>query len=90
MSAGGVEEGSTGRPFAQGFELSGDALMRPPRGFDPAHPLIDDLKRKDFIGVQILDENTATSESFLRSFLSISRDGMPLLRFLCDALNLPL
>ena len=65
-------------PFATAFELSGDTLTRAPRGFDSEHPLVDDLKRKDFIGVRVLDENTATSERFLHSFLSMSRDGVPL------------
>jgi uncharacterized protein (TIGR02453 family) len=75
-------------PFSPVFELSGDSLARPPRGFDPEHPLIDDLRRKAFIGVRVLDESTATSEQFLQSFLSMSRDGVPLLCFLCDALGL--
>ena len=76
-------------PFSTAFELSGDALTRAPRGFDPEHPLVDDLKRKDFIGIRVLDENTASSERFLHSFLSMCRDGVPLVRFLCDALGLP-
>ncbi len=76
-------------PFSSAFELSGDSLVRPPRGFDPEHLLIDDVKRKDFIGIRVIDENTATSERFLDSFLSMCRDGAPLVRFLCDALALP-
>lgn len=76
-------------PFAGAFELSGDALTRAPRGFDPEHPLVEDLKRKDFIGIRVLDENTATSERFLHSFLAMCKDGVPLVRFLCDALGLP-
>ena len=76
-------------PFNGAFELSGDSLTRPPRGFDTDHPLVDDLKRKDFIGIRVLDENTATSERFLHSFVAMCRDGVPLVRFLCDALGLP-
>jgi uncharacterized protein (TIGR02453 family) len=76
-------------PFAGAFELSGDALSRVPRGFDADHPLVEDLKRKDFIGIRVLDEKTATSDRFLHSFLSMCRDGVPILRFLCDALGLP-
>src|SRR6266404_1833021 len=38
------------RKFLSRFELGGDKLTRPPKGYDPAHPLIEDLKRKDFIG----------------------------------------
>ena len=30
-------------------ELEGDTLKRPPRGFDPNHQFIEDIKRKDFI-----------------------------------------
>ena len=30
-----------------------------------------------------------TSDRFLHSFLAMCRDGVPLLRFLCDALGLP-
>ena len=75
-------------PFSTAFELSGDSLSRPPRGFDPQHPLVEDLKRKDFVGIRVLDERTATSDLFLSSFLSACRDGVPLLRFLCDALGL--
>ena len=26
--------------------LVGDSLKRPPRGYDPEHPLVEDLKRK--------------------------------------------
>jgi uncharacterized protein (TIGR02453 family) len=35
--------------FRATFMLGGESLKRPPKGYDPAHPLIEDLKRKDFI-----------------------------------------
>ena len=35
--------------FRQLFALGGESLKNPPRGFDPDHPLIADLKRKDFV-----------------------------------------
>jgi len=41
--------------FRQLCALEGDMLSRPPKGYDPGHPLIDDLKRKDFIAVTNLD-----------------------------------
>ncbi len=37
--------------FAQWFHMSGDALKRPPRGYDVGHPLIEEIKRKDFIAI---------------------------------------
>src|SRR5262245_52215352 len=41
-----------GRAFMRGCTLEGDFLSRPPRGFAPDHPLIEDIKRKDFIAVR--------------------------------------
>lgn len=76
-------------PFADRFTLSGERLIRPPRGFSPAHELIDDLKRKDFIAVTPLTQKQVTSTSLLDHFGELSRDATPLMKFLCDALELP-
>lgn len=35
---------------------AGDSLKSAPRGFDPEHPLVEDLKRKDFIATRGLTE----------------------------------
>ena len=43
------------RPFRRHFDLAGESLKRPPRGFDPEHECIDDIKRKSFIAVRQLD-----------------------------------
>ena len=34
------------RAFAEVFEFEGESLKRPPRGYDPDHPLVEDLKRR--------------------------------------------
>jgi uncharacterized protein (DUF2461 family) len=36
--------------FRRRFTLVGEQLQRPPRGFPPDHPLIEDLKRQSFVG----------------------------------------
>jgi uncharacterized protein (TIGR02453 family) len=72
-------------PFSKAFRLSGDSLTRAPRGFDANHALVDDLRRKDFIGVKVMDEKTATGDRFLATFLAACGDGAPLVRFLCSA-----
>ena len=41
---------------ARPARLSGDKLQRPPKGYDPNHPLIEDLKRKDFVTITDLSE----------------------------------
>ncbi|MCB9558108.1 MAG: DUF2461 domain-containing protein [Deltaproteobacteria bacterium] len=76
-------------PFAEQCRLSGESLQRPPRGFDPDHPLVEDLKRKDFIAVVDLSEAQATSGDFLARFVESCRATLPLVRFLCRALELP-
>ena len=67
----------------------GESLVRPPRGFDPEHPLIEDLKRKDFIVDRKLTQKDVTSPGFEKTFLGLCADGASLMRFLCDALGLP-
>ena len=80
---------SQGKPFAESFELGGDSLKRPPRGYDPDHPLIDDLKRKDFFGLAKLTQKQVTSPGFTELFAQSCREGAPLVRFLCRAVGVP-
>lgn len=79
-----------GRRFGTSYELSGDALARAPRGYDPEHPLIEDLKRKDFVAVANLSERDVVGSDFLDRFIGLCRDGKLFARFLCDAIELPL
>lgn len=75
--------------FASRYRLSGDVLKRAPAGFDPEHPLIEDLKRKDFVGVAMLDERTVTSRDFLPRYAELCRAATPFARFLCEAVGVP-
>ncbi len=75
--------------FRTRFELSGDSLSRPPRGYDADHPMIEDLKRKDFIGSYQIDDAEVTSAGFLRSFAAGCRDAAPFVKYLCQAVGLP-
>lgn len=77
------------KTFASMFEMHGDSLKRPPRGLDPEHPLIEDLKRKDFIGVHEVAESSIESASFLTETIETFRKAKLLVRFLCNSLNLP-
>lgn len=76
-----------GRRFRASFELSGDVLARPPRGYDPSHPFIEDLKRKDFVALTGLTERDVTSDGFLERFVGLCRDAGPFMRFLCEAIG---
>ncbi len=70
------------------FELGGDSLARPPRGYDPDHELIDDLRRKDFIASAPLDDATVLSPDLLRQLMLRYRLLEPMLDWLCGAIDL--
>ncbi len=78
-----------GKAFRQWMTLEGERLSRPPRGFDPDHPLAEELKWKDFIAVANLTDDRVTEAGFLREFTRLCAVGAPLVGFLCGALDLP-
>ncbi len=69
--------------------VTGEALKRPPRGFDPDHPCIDDIKRTDFLGVLDLPRADVFSPKLPSQAAKAFAAGAPLMKFLCDALALP-
>jgi uncharacterized protein (TIGR02453 family) len=73
--------------FSESFELEGDALKTAPRGFDPEHPLIEDLRRKDFVGVSQLTKKTLTGPELMPRFTELCRSAATFQRFLCAALG---
>jgi len=78
-----------GKLFRSRFELSGDSLRRAPKGFEPDHPMIEDLKRKDYIGKAPLSQKEVTGLKVVKTFEEKCRAGSSLVRFLCTALGLP-
>lgn len=85
----GWKRSVNGTKFRARYALAGESLARAPRGYDPAHPHADDLRRKDFIAVCMLDEAATTQSGFVREFAAICRDGTPFLRWLCGAVGVP-
>lgn len=75
--------------FRRTFELQGDSLRRPPLGIAPDHPLVEDLKRKDFVAVGDLGERDVLDRRFVERVAEAFAAGRPLVRFLCAALRLP-
>ena len=76
------------KPFGQRFERRGDALKNPPRGIDKAHPLVDDLKCKDFIAVAPMTPTQVISPVFKTEVVNSFEQAVPYMRFLCRALDL--
>ena len=83
------KKASRGKKFRENAELSGDRLKRPPKGFDPDHPLIEDLKWKDYIAVKPVAQSFLTSAELPRELAAFFKVGAPLMRFLCDAVGVP-
>ena len=75
--------------FRETFELGGESLKTAPRGFDKDHPLIEDLRRKDFVGWTRLSQKAVTSPEFLAEFTAICRAATPFQRWLCGAIGVP-
>ncbi len=71
------------------FEWMGDSLVRPPRGYDREHPLLEDLKRKDFCVTAELKRKDLKSSKAIDVVSAHFKTAMPLVRFLCDALHQP-
>ena len=74
--------------FRRRFEMTGDTLVRPPRGFPADHELIDDLKRKDFVAGAGLDDDTVTGPRLRQAVASGFAGLAPMVDYLCAALDL--
>ena len=78
------------KSFAASFKgIRGDALARPPRGFDADHPCIDDIKRKSFFVMHESSPKAAQSPALLDEVEAAFKAAKPLMKFLCDAVGAP-
>lgn len=65
-----------------------DKLKRPPKGFDPGHALIEDLKLRSFISWVSFSDKAVCGPDFGEQFLKACKKLDPLVRFLCAAQGL--
>jgi uncharacterized protein (TIGR02453 family) len=70
------------------WEMGGEALSRPPKGYDPAHELIGDLKRKDFVAHAQLSDEDLMQPDLVKRLAKQYRGIAPLYDWLCGALDL--
>lgn len=77
------------KAFKDRFTLGGDSLVRAPKGYDPDHPMIEDLRRKDFVCLMNLSDRDACSPDFLKTFTDACKAASPLMKFLTEAIELP-
>lgn len=84
----GWKRAAHGKAFLSRYTLDGESLQKPPQGFDPEHPLVEDLKRKDFIAGARLPDRMVTSDTFLTEYAALAKGSVPYMRFLTEAMNL--
>lgn len=66
--------------------VSGDGLVRPPRGYDADHKYIEDIKRKNFFAMKEENNYKKTMKAdFLDEVAQTFDAASPLLAFICDA-----
>ncbi len=72
----------------QSLRLTGDSLKRPPKGYDADHPLIEDLKRKDFILSADVGDKELARDGFADRLAELWSGATPLMRLLTEAVGL--
>ncbi|HUN59356.1 MAG TPA: DUF2461 domain-containing protein [Candidatus Binataceae bacterium] len=78
---------TSGAVFGSSCGMSGESLKRPPRGIDPNHPLIEDLKRKDFVISSSLTDEEVCGPGLLDSISEAYRMAAPFVQFLAEAVE---
>ncbi len=64
-----------------------ESLTKPPRGFAPDHPMIEDIKRKSFFVTQESNEEAAAKPSFVNDVAKAYADSAPVMAFLCKSVG---
>jgi uncharacterized protein (TIGR02453 family) len=81
------EDGRDEAGFTKVYSLAGDSLVRAPKGYEVDHPMIEDLKRKDFIGVAPLIPELILQDDLVGLISSYFETATPFMQQLCRAVG---
>ncbi len=81
------KKAAKGKAFTNVWRVEGDKLKRPPKGYPADHPLVEDLKYKDFTAMIDLDPSDLVAPGFAGELAKLFRKGKPFMEFLCDAVG---
>jgi uncharacterized protein (TIGR02453 family) len=70
------------------LRLGGDGLTRPPRGYRADHPMIEDLKRTDFVASIEFSDTEVCGARFMSEVVAAGKKMTPMLKFLSQAVGL--
>jgi uncharacterized protein (TIGR02453 family) len=76
-----------GGKFAAMYTYRGESLKRAPQGYDPDHPLVDDLKRKGYGWHAMYSEKDVTSPGFMERYLEDCQVASPFSALMARALG---
>ncbi|WP_299324292.1 DUF2461 domain-containing protein [Parasphingopyxis sp.] len=82
-----VDKPGEWRDAVAGIDVRGNQLKRGPKGFDPEHELIEDLKRKSFFAMHEGTETLARSKKLEDEVEAQFRRAAPLMRFIADSIG---
>ena len=69
--------------------MAGESLKRPPSGYDPNHPLIEAIKRKDYAVSSPLSDRQVYGPDFRDVVTDTMRASTSFMQFLTEAVGLP-
>lgn len=77
------------KAFREHYELAGESLKVAPAGTPKDHPMIEDLRRKSYIGLTRLSEAEVVGGRFDEIVVERFRAAKGLMKWLCGVLELP-
>jgi uncharacterized protein (TIGR02453 family) len=69
--------------------IRGDGLKRSPRGYDPEHPHLEDLKRKSFFAMRRGKPDIIYQDDFIDEVEAAFKASKPMMKYLCFAVDAP-
>jgi len=81
------EEARSDAGFSNAYSLAGDSLVRAPKGYEMDHSMIEDLKRKDFIGIAPLMPELILQDDLTGLISSYFETAKPFMQQLCRAVG---
>lgn len=85
----GWKRALAGKAFRSNFALAGESLKTSPRDYPKDHPLIEDLRRVDFIAVSPVDREEFFADDVVKRLIDRIKAAQPLMSFLCGAVGVP-
>ena len=69
--------------------VQGDGLKRPPKGYDPEHQHLEDLKRKSFFAMRHEKPAFIFEKNFVDEVEASFKAAKPLMKYICFAMDIP-